>query len=217
MFAFNLVMVLLGGIALFVVARAGGEALEKSSTPIALQLGRSALDELGWGLGVTTTIVFGCLVASAGGQVFFGDTSEEARLRRSLGVLSELTVSAMLPVTLLALAASTLMFMAGWRYGVGYVSSILIPLASRIQGLVEVGMRPVPRRLGPVGRATIHRARRTAGRTLKNAHRTLVELDPRDEPAESDLTADPGMQRSTVELPSRWSKWQRIAAIVLER
>ncbi len=367
MIGFNLLMVMLGVIALFAVSRAVGGSFSQTSSPIALQLGNSALDQLGWGLGITTTVVFGCLVASAGGQVFFGNTSEEAQLRRSLGVLAELTVSAMLPVTLLAastalmvpakygavfvivpiyfvlwvlsvqvgrfivlerrerlkraqkdldwalglldalsnrprtsiwravlvvsvvslvpsmvlalawdavvgetpvsaslgtvsvsaataallaklyvdcsaghltrrttvdtfanwvlpgyvtviaLAFSMLMFLASWRYGIGYLSAILITLAFGVLGIVGVSRRPGQRRLGPIGRATVQSARRTAGRTLKNAHKTLVELDPRDETSGPDLPTGPGGLTSPGEHLDQRSKWKRIAEIVLER
>lgn len=367
MIGFNLLMVMAGVMALSAVSRLGRDYFSQTSTPIALQLGNSALDHLGWGLGITTTVVFGCLVASAGGQVFFGSTSEEAQLRRSLGVLAELTVSAMLPVTLLAastalmapaqfgavfvivpvyfvlwvlsvqvgrfvvlerqerlkraqkdkdwalgllktlrnrprtttwravlvvsavslapsmalalawdvavgvtplspslgtvsvsaataalltklyvdcsaghltrrttadtfanwvlpgyvtlvvIAFSILMFLASWRYGIGYLGAIVISLTFGVPEIIGVTLRPKQRRLGFVGRAAVHSARRATGRTLKNAHKTLVELDPRDEPAESDIPAGLSRLESASEHPDPRSKWQRIATIVLER
>jgi hypothetical protein len=119
-------------------------------------------------------------------------------------------------VTVVALAFSMLMFLASWRYGVGYLSAVLISLAFGVLGIIGISGRPGQRRLGPVGRATVHSARRTAGRTLKNAHKTLVELDPRDATSGPDLPEEASGLTSASERPDQRSKWRRIAAIVLE-
>lgn len=51
MIGFNLLMVMAGVMALSAVSRLGRDYFSQTSTPIALQLGNSALDHLGWGHG----------------------------------------------------------------------------------------------------------------------------------------------------------------------